>query len=108
MQVRSLIFRKQILQNGQINSSQWITLGHPDELELSDLKPMALEDIKAENDSVYCRDSENQYHHIMYLIDHGNDSESYGETSDATLWSEGLGFLSITRIHFPVTTNWDR
>lgn len=108
MQVRSLVLRKQILKNKQENFDRWITLGHPDELVVSTLKPMALRDIKAGNDLIYCRDSEQQYHHVIYLIDHGNHSGSCGETDDSALWDEGLGFLSITRIHFPVTTDLDR
>lgn len=103
MQVRSLIFRKQILKNKQESFGRWITLGHPDELEVRDLESMALEDIKTNNDLVYCKDSERQYHHVVYLIDLGDNLGDYGETTDSALWDQRLGFLSITRIHFPVT-----
>lgn len=110
MQVRALTFRKQIHPIANSNKNWWITLGRLDEMKISELTPMTLGDIKESNDRTYQEDSENYYHYVIYLIDHENSQGTeadYGETPDRDLWNETLGFLSITRIHFPQTINLD-
>ena len=110
MQVRALTFRKQIHPCANQDPNWWITLGRLDEMKISDPAPMTLGDIKESNDRAYQQDSENYYHYVIYLIDHENPrgaEPDRGETSDCDLWNEDLGFLSITRIHFPLTIHLD-
>lgn len=110
MQVRALTFRKQIHPVVSSGKDWWITLGRLDEMRISELMPMTLGDIKKSNDRIYQKDSENYYHYVIYLIDHeglqGTEVDC-GETPDRDLWNEDLGFLSITRIHFPQTVCLD-
>lgn len=110
MQARALTFRKQIHPVANSDENWWITLGRLDEMKVSELTPMTLGDIKESNDRTYREDSENYYHYVIYLIDHENSQKTgadCGETPDCDLWNEALGFLSITRIHFPQTVCLD-
>lgn len=109
MKVRTLTFRKQLRPNGSRESSSWLVMGRLDELEVSDSEPMALAEIKAKNDLTYQKDSESCYHYLIYLIDREDNQQTAGdrEAEDSALWEDRLGFLSVTRIHFPATTNLD-
>lgn len=110
MQVRALTFRKQIHSGANQGNDWWITLGRLDEMKISELTPMALGDIKESNNQIFQKDSVDFYHYVIYLIDHDDPQgthPNYGETSDSELWNEDLGFLSITRIHFPSTIDLD-
>lgn len=107
MQVRTLIFRKQIQPNSQQKESGWLVMGRLDELEVSTSETMALADIKVNNDRIYQENSEICYHYSIYLIDHEDSEQTDGESEDSLLWNNSLEFLSVTRIHFPTTTNLD-
>lgn len=108
MQVRTLTFRKQIHPTDHREHNCWLVMGRLDELEISASVPMALADIKANNDLIYQKDSENCYHYIIYLIDHEDSKQGEDESDDSALWEDRLEFLSVTRIHFPATTDLER
>lgn len=117
MLVRMLKFRKRTYAAGLAGcevSQWWATMGHSDEMESIALAPMALREIKTENDRIYRQDSKQCHHSVVYLIDHedADDKQDVGDkqavkvkqATDAELWSPGREFVSVTRIHFPKTT----
>ena len=101
MKVRALTFRKRFA-NIKHNSSWWATLGHTDEMEISDIRDMTLADISEFNDEICARDSADAYHHVVYLIDTGNNDGA--QLADSKIWADDNAFLSVTRLHFPDTT----
>ena len=102
MKVRALTFRKRFATIKHENR-WWATLGHTDEMEVSDLKDMTLADISKFNNTICAKDSANAYHPVVYLIDSG--LEDGIQLTDNAIWSEDDLFLSVTRLHFPDTTN---
>lgn len=98
MMVRALTFRKRFAQVKH-QSTWWAMLGHADEMECSTQLNMSLEEISKHNDKLYKMDSDKAYHHVVYLID--TNFVIKGQATDASIWTPGKDFLSITRIHFP-------
>lgn len=100
MLVRALTFRKNFAHNKH-DCNWWALIGHSDELECSEMTSMTLADIKDFNDRVYKKNSEDSYHHVIFLID--SKDQRNGQERDELLWKNGHNFVSITRIHFPDT-----
>lgn len=100
MLVRALTFRKCFAQSTHQNE-WWALIGHFDELEYSDLKPMTLEEIQDFHFKVAKDDSEKSYHHTIFLINAGDSGRT--QEDDRSFWETRRDFLSITRIHFPQT-----
>lgn len=102
MRVRALTFRKRFA-NIEHKNSWWATLGHTDEMECTASRNMTLPDINRFNNETFTKDSATAYHHVVYLID--SEPNDDNQIADNELWAENDGFLSVTRIHFPVTTD---
>lgn len=102
MKVRTLTFQKRFT-SSMSEKPFWITLGHLDEMECSEMKSMTLEDICRFNRDTFKRNSKDAYHHVIYLIDTGYKSDS--QATDEKLWEEDCSFMSVIRIHFPDTIN---
>lgn len=100
MMVRALIFRKRFAQI-EHRCNWWALIGHPDELECTEMRAMTLEEIKEVNDNLYKQDSEDSYHHAVFLINNGDTSKDLWD--DQLFWDTGNNFVSITRVHFPET-----
>lgn len=105
MLVRMLKFRKRIYAAGSVECKAqqwWVTMGHLDEMESTALAPMALREIRTENDKIYRQDSAQCHHSVVYLIDHEEVDDK--QAADEELWRPSCEFVSVTRIHFPKTT----
>ena len=100
MLVRALTFRKNFA-HSKHECNWWALVGHSDELACSEMTSVTLADIKEFNDSLYKKDSEDSYHHVIFLID--SEDQGDGQEKDELLWENGNNFVSITRIHFPDT-----
>ena len=124
MKMRALTFRTRFADE-QHNNRWWITLGHPDEMECTELMDLSLEEIHNLNDDTFRKDSASSYHHVVYLIEEmaskkepplssdKTDKDSVTEEtanghmslSDSQFWEASNDFLAVTRIHFPDMTN---
>lgn len=100
MLVRALTFRKNFAHN-EHEGNWWALVGHSDELTCAEMTSMTLASIKEFNDKLYKKDSEDSYHHVVFLIDRDDQKDS--QVDDKLLWQTENNFVSITRIHFPNT-----
>lgn len=100
MLVRALTFRKNFA-HSKHEGTWWALAGHSDELACTEMASMTLANIKEFNDSLYKKDSEDSYHHVVFLID--SEDQASSQEDDKLLWETENNFVSITKIHFPNT-----